>query len=304
MTGTTERRLRRLNPYRGINAHLHSRLQAEPGAWESFHTAQIVLLAALIDEVLPAGYVVAPEQSLQIREFHPTTGDPVILSRRRVRRPDVLIRDQGAGAAQPALHPGAERAPDLVLPAIESLEDDHEIYLRALVIRELSSSTPDQPGRPVTALELLSPTNKPGGGGYFQYREKRAELLDSGLVLVEIDYLHESPSPITRLASYPAQESDAFPYTIVVTDPRPDLQTGQMAVYGIRIDEPLPEIAIPLSREDRVPVDFDAACQRTYATFGIFSTTLDYTLPPVNFDRYSPADQARIRQVMERAAAS
>lgn len=57
------------NLYRGINAHLNSLLQNEPGDWEGFHSDHIADLRRLIDAQLPEGYYARNERSLQIREL-------------------------------------------------------------------------------------------------------------------------------------------------------------------------------------------------------------------------------------------
>lgn len=60
----------RENAYRGINAHLHSHLQAN-GGWPGFHSEHIVHLREAIEAALPAdsGYFVLTEQSLQVAHY-------------------------------------------------------------------------------------------------------------------------------------------------------------------------------------------------------------------------------------------
>lgn len=232
----------RKNQYRGINAHLHSRLQNVAAGWETFHGKHIGDLAEVIDPLLPPGYLVDFAKSMQIHE-------------------------------------------------------DDEMVLHALVIRQIEDE--DDLGTPVTWIELLSPTNKPGGTGALQFREKRTATLHSGLVLVEMDYLHQTLSPISRLPSYPDGEPGAFPYTIVVTDPRPTLKLGKMDIYGFAVDEALPIINIPLADDDRFALDFDAAYQKTFASLAAYSQRVDYASEPERFDSYSADDQAHIRARME-----
>ena len=63
----------RENQYNGINAHLQSLLQQD--GWESFHSAHITHLTEAIDQLLPYGYYVVNEKSLQISAIDPRTGD-------------------------------------------------------------------------------------------------------------------------------------------------------------------------------------------------------------------------------------
>jgi hypothetical protein len=288
----------RSNFYTGINAHLHSSLQHEFGGWEGFHGSHIIHITETIDAQLPPGYLVQPEKSLQIREYHPTTGEKVSLQKKRRPRPDLTIYQTNPSAGQITIASQAAFTPTLTLTASEAIEYDPDIYLTAVVIREVLGD--GVLGKPVTWIELLSPTNKVGEG-FLQYREKRISALEAGIVLVEMDYLHETRSPIQRLPSYPDYEAGAYPYSIIVTDPRPSLQMGQMKVYGFRVDDPIPVVAIPLANEDVITLDFGAIYRRTYSSIGAYSYRVDYEQMPIHFEAYSPDDQARIRAVMERA---
>src|SRR4051812_33814070 len=75
----------RENKYRGVNAHLHSALQNEPGGWKVFHSKHISDLAEAIDAQLPPGYEVGLTKSLQIVEFH-SGSDETHLTSLTIRR--------------------------------------------------------------------------------------------------------------------------------------------------------------------------------------------------------------------------
>ncbi|HLA43610.1 MAG TPA: hypothetical protein VJZ27_09255, partial [Aggregatilineales bacterium] len=83
----------RRNQYRGVNAHLHSYLQAHSG-WQGFHNTFIIYLVNEINARLPEGYIVDAEQSLQIREIHPDTGE-------RIRRPEPDLTVFDRSTSQP-----------------------------------------------------------------------------------------------------------------------------------------------------------------------------------------------------------
>jgi hypothetical protein len=68
----------RKNEYQGINAHLNSELQSPYGGWEGFHNSHITHIVEAIMSSLPAGYVIEPEQSFQIRAENPHSGEPVV----------------------------------------------------------------------------------------------------------------------------------------------------------------------------------------------------------------------------------
>lgn len=284
----------RNNQYQGINAHLHSYLQNEPAGWEEFHGVHITHLAEAIDRLLPPGYIVRPEKSMQIREFHPDSGEPVMATRKRRPQPDLsILQTTVSGDTQSGN--STISTPTRLLSAQKVLDDDPTVYLMALTIHTLSRD--NDPGKPVTWIELLSPTNKPGGSGALQYREKRAAALRGGLALVEIDYLHEYPPVIALLPAYPVDEG-AFPYIILVTNPQPSLAEGEAHIYEIGIDMPLPIIKIPLSGTQFIALDCGAVYNHTFSSLSTFSYHVDYAVNPVNFERYQAADQEKIQARM------
>ncbi len=281
------------NQYRGINAHLQSYFQSQ-GGWSSFHNKYFAYLSDEISAHLPAGYLVDLEQSLQIHEFHPDTGQ-------RLRRPEPDISIYQTGSASSSGQPAApsQTIATLEQPIIETFEFNEDLYYTALVIYEVVENV--LLGRPIVQLELLSPTNKQGGDGYTQYKDKRYMLLKSGLRLVEVDFLNETPSPVKGVPAYP-HAAGSYPYHITVNDPTPDIQTGISRTYSFGVDTPLSPIVIPLSGSQHITLDFGGVYDQTFASLEAYSLRVDYTHPPQHFERYSPADQERIRAVMTRAA--
>lgn len=287
----------RKNQYQGINAHLHSRLQNEFDAWDIFHTAYITDLARAIDALLPPGYIAEPEKGLQIKQFHPLTGETIKPELLRKSKPDISIYETSVSPRAGTYMAGVAAAPTLELPTNMEVEEP-EIYLSAVVIRVIED---DEIKKPVTWLEVLSPTNKPGKTGFSQYYEKRHAALKASIALVEIDYLHETPPVTSLVPSYPDHESGAFPYGIIVTNPRPTLHEGRLRFYGIAINTPIPTIKIPLSGDDTFILDFNQVYQQTYESLAAYSQRVDYDREPERFDTYHPADQERIRSVMTAA---
>ena len=72
---------------------------------------------------------------------------------------------------------------------LDTLPEEKE--LTSLIIYRVEPSGDD---KPITRIELLSPSNKPNGSHYQKYISKRQYTLRSQLNLVEIDYLHENPT--------------------------------------------------------------------------------------------------------------
>lgn len=277
------------NQYQGVNAHLHSYFQSK-GGWSSFHTNHIADLARAINAILPPGYLVDVEQSLQIREFHPDTGERI-----RKPEPDITIYDTERKQPRQGNRPPGGAVATVIQPVAETLELDEDQYYPAVVVYQTEDDA--TLGSAVTRIELLSPSNK-AGDGYLQYREKRAAALKSGVRLVEIDYLHESRSPVKNLPLYP-QQPNSFAYNITVSDPIPSLERGLAETYGFGVDDPIPTIAIPLADDDLVLVDFGAVYNQTFESLTAYSRRVDYAELPEHFHTYSPADQARIRARMQ-----
>jgi hypothetical protein len=286
------------NLYRGVNAHFQSYCQAESD-WESFHTSFIVHLANLINEALPTNYVVKPEAGLQIREFDLLSGENLWHRRKSdlsiFPSPPLYIEAALAGPYE------AHASATLNLKALETLSLEPEAYLHSLRIYEIQGER--GLGRPVAHIELLSASNKRRGGAYENYRDKRRELMGSGIHLVEIDLLHESDSPILGLPSYPTGDDKSYPYYIALSPAQAHLSEVITAIYGFGIDEIIPLIYVPLLKEEGFRLDCQTAYDLAFANNRLFSQVVDYAAPPAHFDRYHPADQAKIRALMNRVAA-
>jgi hypothetical protein len=273
------------NVYRGINAHLNSLLQtpgteASPALWHTFHTSHIGHITDFLNDLLPGNYIAFSEQSLQIRTENLETVTYL------EREPDVAIYGR---SSETQMLTGTATAP--VRLALKETLDINEHYIKATVIREVEEH--NVLSRIAARLELLSPSNKPGYSGYDGYRKGRNEALFSSVPLIELDYLHETLLP------YNAPRSQA--YDILVSDPRPSVEAGSAESYPFDVDAPFPIIDIPLLGDDVLTFDFGAVYQFTFER-GKWGTFIDYASPPPRFGTYSPADQARIRAVMERAA--
>jgi len=278
------------NQYAGINAHLNSWLQSESG-WNSFHSNHIADLTRLMRvQLLPMGYSADTEQSLQIRRFGEEARTP---------KSDITIYDRQPFRHQPVNSVQPNDTHELVLSLPELLEFDEESgdYHWAVAIYETPELSPQ--GEPVAWVELLSPSNKPMGRDFDSYREKRLNILQSGIVFVEIDNLHHQPPTFGSLASYSSRrknqprETGSYPYRIAIIDPRPDFYEGQGRPRQFGVDENIPQLVIPLNAGDQFEFDFGAAYRKTFEEM-IYGQQIDYLQLPVSFERYSPDDQARI----------
>ncbi len=281
------------NLYPGINAHLNSWLQAEPGRWLSFHSDHITFLVSVLNADLPPGYIVRGEQSLQIAEIDITAGTSNVYR----TRPDALVSELSADQ-QPTAQTDDIATALATIPLHETFPTESDLtgilIYRATVGHEL--------GDPVTRIELLSPSNKPGRSGYKAYMTGRWRTLQAGINLVEIDYLHELPPLTPAIAQYP-QAVGSTAYHVLISEPYPTFAEGYTRVYGWPVDAPLPRIPLPLRTEQQAAegaLDLATAYQRTFANNDrLHEVLLNYAEAPVNMTRYSSDDQQRIQTQLE-----
>jgi len=277
----------RENPYRGVNAHLQSFLQSPGGGWEMFHAAHITHLTDTLDNILPENYYALNEKSLQLTALDFETEEQKLIW----TRPDIRIH--GEPTPTTSYREQNPHAPVATLPLIKiRVEDDPLTGVLIYQIRD------EQEAKLITRIELLSPANKPPGSHYRQYLRKRNETLDSEINLVELDYLHETRFLSSLIPSYPDGEPEAYPYVILVNQPRPTHGKERTLLYGFHVDEIMPAIDIPLAGEDQISVDFGATYNTTFSRNRYYGQHVDYEQLPPRFERYAPADQERIRARM------
>ena len=126
--------------------------------------------------------------------------------------------------------------------------------------------------RLVTAIEILSPTNKRPGEGLEEYRTKRETVLSANAHLLEIDLLRKGTRP-PRLIGLP--KSDYFVF--LTRAERSDLTE----TWPIGVRDPLPVVPVPLlPGDDDVPLDL-AYTLRTIYDEARYDLSIDYGQPPV-----------------------
>jgi hypothetical protein len=221
-----------------------------------------------------------PRYDVRLEEYVMLTEDDLKLHR---LRPDLTIattpewRATGGGVAV-----AEPETRELEYPAYEPRTQ------RRLKIVHLPSE------RVVTALELLSPSNKlPGEGGQDAYLEKRAELLACQCHLIELDLLRGGQR-LPMAGPLPAGDYYAF-IGRVGKKPR-------CTVLGWPLRAPLPTIPVPLKAPDPdLPLDLQAVFRAAYEP-AYYDRRLKYDQPlepPLH-----PADEAWVREAIDRARAS
>ena len=136
----------------------------------------------------------------------------------------------------------------------------------------------------VTAIEVLSPTNKQSRG-YIEYITKRDGILRSDAHLVEIDLLRNGQRVPMREPLPPT------PYFVFVSraNERPTIDA-----WPIRLDQPLPAFPVPLLPGDPdVTLDLQLAFTTVYDV-SRYERVVDYTSPPE-----TPLNETEARWVAE-----
>ena len=182
--------------------------------------------------------------------------------------PDIRVVERGRGrSAATAVEPGPAEDEPLVIYL-----PDEPVMERYIEIIDVGS------GRPVvTAVEVLSLSNKLPGEGQELYRRKQQELRDGHANLVEIDLLRAGD----RLLSVGASRIPVAyrtPYQVCVYRATADIPCYE--IYRVPLRERLPVIKIPLRLTDPdIPLDLQALIDQCYHNGG-YDEDIDYSAEP------------------------
>jgi hypothetical protein len=265
------------SPFPGMDPYLE-----HPEIFPDFHDRFVTYLSDAIQRELPEPYYAAIGRRVWIE-----------LSERFVG-PDVNV----LAVADPSRRTRATRGGTVVADRLVAkpliIHVPHDERKEPLV--EIFHGRAGQ-RRLVTAIELLSPTNKtPGERGRDLYLRKQQEILGGQVHLIEIDLLrggkHTTAVPADRL------EAAAAPFDYHISIRHFD-DFEDYFVYLIQLPEALPTIPIPLLPDDPVvPIDLQAVFDRTYDA-GPYRREIDYQStspePPL-----SPAQLQWVLEVIHR----
>ncbi len=226
----------------------------EAQLWHDFHPSMIV---AIRDELMPQ---LAPRYIAQIEERVYVEMEDDEPAERRLLRPDVSVRTEKADERRASGETVA-----LLEPARLTLPMPVEQRERFLKILSLPDRTL------VTVIELLSPANKrPNSIGRREYLQKRQQILQSTVHLVEIDLLLKGERLPTR-EELPEGDYYAF---VARADQRPAVD-----VYYWRVGQSLPIIPIPLLAGDPdALLNLQRAYEQVY-TRARYDLQLDFSQP-------------------------
>ena len=236
------------SPFPDMDPYLERR-----NVWPDVHSALIVATRdTLAPQVAPAYYVAIEERTYIV----------VLDSAECIGRPDVAIitapREAQPGSEVETATAVASVAQTVVLPQFE------EVHERYLEIREVQTHAV------VTAIEILSPSNKAPGEGRDAYEAKRRQVLSTLTNLVEIDLLRGGKP----MEMQPPPQSD---YRILV---RAGWERPQARLYTCSVRQALPEVPVPLRRgEQEARLPLGTLLADIYAR-AYYDLRLDYRQPP------------------------
>ncbi len=234
------------NPFPGMDPYL------EGPKWSTVHFDLIGQIAWQLAPKIQPKYRAFTNSQVILASL-----DPLEIPRVRLRLPDVGIYDKGVATAT---GPTSTATAPLKLMAVmpELIEQ------KILEIRESESDAL------VTAIEVLSPSNK-RGDGLIEFQQKRREYLAGPAHYLEIDLLRIGKRfPI-------ATTLPSVPYFIFLSraDQRPCVDT-----WPITLDQPLPKVPVPLLDGDPdVELDLQSAWNSIFEHYG-YDRLADHTVNP------------------------
>ncbi|MBI4663091.1 MAG: DUF4058 family protein [Verrucomicrobia bacterium] len=237
------------NPFPGMNPWL------EP-FWRDVHATLLVYARDQLNAELPPGLQARVDERLAI---------DVEGEKARAYVPDVAIAESWDRPSGPVLGQGGVA----VEAAEPTIVDFGEQMLRRLEIV-------DSRAHVITAIELLSPSNKADPEAVLSWRRKRNDYLRGGINLVEIDLLRAGAWTLPDRSLLKPVPPGRLCYHVCVTRP-PWLTRHEFYVLPLR--ERLPAIRVPLRPANPdVALDLQLLIDACYER-GRYGTVIDYTKP-------------------------
>ncbi len=236
--------------------------------WDSVHTRLVTAVCEQVGVRLPAGLVADVETTVYVLEAGDDRGRP---------KPDVSVVRSPVAPAGVAVGTAAA----LVTPPYLVTVPAEPVRLAHVVVRSVSRGEPL-----VTAIELLSPTNKRKRLAREAYVAKRAAYRAAGANVVEVDFVRGGG----HLIDVPLDDVPAAlvtPYKACVRRrPTADEVAGEeperirAEYYPMPLRERLPCIGLPLRPGDAdLAVDLQQCVDAVYKGVGRYGARIDYDAP-------------------------
>lgn len=243
------------SPFPGMDPYLE-----DPGLWPDVHHSLISEIRRVLAAQLRPKYLVRIEERAYI------TNEEDDWSKPQQRVPDIEIKARPGWEDErfsEELDASSLETPEPVVATTWFEEEIHEAFLK--IIGRQSRDV-------VTVIELLSPANKvPNSPGRESFETKRRKVMNSSSHWVEIDLLRGE-----RMVPVPKKVG---PHRYLIHISRGERRPpGEL--YGIRLNQRLPAIPVPLKRGDPDgQLDLQAALNAVYDEAGC-DMELDYREPP------------------------
>ncbi len=236
-------------PFPGMDPYLE-----QSRIWRQVHSDLIVDIRRFLTPILRPYYTVDIEQRTYLAVFPPEdTGIP-----------DVLVLDTYYPQGNVLVAAPTITFKHVMTELPTSTED--EFIERYLEIRHVNSQ------EVITAIEIISPTNKLEGKGRQEYLYKRNQVLNSLTNLVEIDLLRAGkPLPM----KIPPQQQNHYRLVVSRSPQRPQ---ADIYLFGVR--EAIPDIPIPLRPGEHEPLLPLNQLLHTMYDQGGYDLKINYRQPP------------------------
>jgi len=213
------------SPFPGIDPYLEAH-------WPSVHGRLITYIADALNDILPGELRAEMEERVLI--------DAPDAERPGFRLPDVYV----------TVNPGSEPAGELAAGGVAVAEP---ILLEFAndPIRQRFIEIYDASGRIVTAIEVLSPSNKCEGRDRDDYLKKREEYISGEVNVVEIDLIRSGERTLIDF-EYKLPRSKRSLYVMLSYR----AATGRWYATPLPVRAPLPGVKIPLRKSDADAVLF------------------------------------------------
>jgi hypothetical protein len=236
-----------ISPFPGMDPYLEHH-------WRSVHHRLITYLGDQLQAILPRSFRVEVEERVFV------SGEP---QESRSIVPDVYVTRR---PSETPIQPSGVLTP--AKPVVVELSDEPvtEAYL------EIIDTSSGQ--KVVTAMELLSPTNKQPGDGNELYVRKQREYRIARVNQVEIDLTRTGNRElIFPMSLLPVNHRSTYLACV-----RRSHTPSKMEFYPMPLDQPLPVIGVPLGSDQQdAPLDLQSALTACYLN-GRYDD-IDYTQP-------------------------
>ncbi len=242
------------SPFPGMDPYLEDK-----EIWRGFHHLLADEIMTQLNAVLSVRYYA----DIEVRTVLEEVGEEINVSTSPVIYPDVAVLEVAPSA--PALATATVAIPTAPIQRVTMIPE--EVKLRAVYVYVSESK------ELVTAIELLSPTNK-YGNGLETYRQKRRRLLRSDVHFMELDLLRAGQRPGWELADPPIDTD----YILLLSRANED-DVRISNIWPVALDEPLPVLPVPLLPPDPdVPLDMGVALKNIYDR-AAYARRIDYQQP-------------------------